>query len=528
MIKKQLQIFILGWAILFGFLVRATPAFINRFPLNDGGMFFTIVEDLISTNFIPPEVISYNGLGIPFTYPPLAFYILAILSKNLGISLIQLFIWMPVVFSTFSIVAIYFLAKEITNDSLLASFSALGFAMLPATMTWLVMGGGVTRSLGIVFSLLTMLFAYRLYKNGKSIDCILTSLFASLLVLSHSEWTIQTVAAIIVFFVNSSDKKKSAFISLPVVVSTIILTSIYWIRIFKTHSFSPFHNAISSGFYDFSNLLPPVMFTIGREMYFPIISILGIFGLSYLVIRRREFWYLAWFIVPFIADPRIAFSAVAIPLSITSSYGLFILVQLFDFFNKSHADELWIDRLDEQQIRRFWSSKLSKWIIGYIIIYSLVGSFGNILQNSDVVLNEEVRQSFEWISDSIPSNSNFLVITGEPLFNNPIQEWFHPLTKSNSITTYQGTEWLPGYYYYAAIASSLALQDCKFRQLPCLEDWKKTNPFHFEFIYIYQGAVPTLGLGEESNCESLAQSFEQSDRFTLVYESKNIKIFRVE
>lgn len=522
MIKKQLQIFLLGWAILFGFLIRATPAYLRNFPLNDGGMFFTMVEDLISANLNLPETTSYNGLGIPYSYPPFAFYLLAFVSKHFHVPLLDLFKWTPVILSTLSIVAIYFLAKELTNEPLLASISSLSFAMLPATTTWLIMGGGVTRSFGMFFSILTIIFSYRLYISGKWKDVILTSLFGSLLVYSHPEWTIQTVSTIFLFFVGIKEKKRNIFLTFIVAISVLLITMPWWLRIFQSNPSAHF-NAIQTGLYDLYNLLPPIMLTIGREPYFPIITLSGIFGVAYLIISRKIYWLGIWFLLPFIADPRIAFSVVTIPLSIASSYGLIILSQCFDFLGKLRLENLWVDSAVEQDFNQLWKSSMFRWVMGFFIIYSLLGGFGNILQNSDVVLDKEILESFDWVRNSIPHKSNFLVITGEPLFTNPIQEWFYPMTKSNSLTTYQGVEWLPN--FYKSVSLNFWLQDCKFKTISCLDEWRVLSPVSFEYIYLYDGKVPTLGLEEITGSQSLSESLKQSEQFDLIYQSENVKIF---
>uniref|UniRef100_A0A7C4KZY6 Glycosyltransferase RgtA/B/C/D-like domain-containing protein n=1 Tax=Bellilinea caldifistulae TaxID=360411 RepID=A0A7C4KZY6_9CHLR len=371
MIKKQLQILLLGWAIFFGFLIRATPAYLHSFPLNDGGMFFAMVEDLISTNFNLPETSSYNGLGIPYSYPPLAFYLLAFISKYFYFSLLDLFRWTPVILSTLSIVAIYFLAKELTKESLLASISSLSFAMLPATTTWLIMGGGVTRSFGMFFSILTILFTYRIYRNGKWKDVFLTSLFGSLLVLSHPEWTIQTISTIFLFFVGINEKKRNIFMSFIVAFSVLLITMPWWLRIYQSSPSSHF-NALQTGLYDLYNLLPPMMLTIGREPYFPIITLTGILGVAYLIMSKKIYWFGFWFLLPFITDPRIAFSVVTIPLSIASGYGLIILSQFFDFLRKLRVENLWVDSVGEHDFNQIWKSSIFRWVMGFFhYIFSL-------------------------------------------------------------------------------------------------------------------------------------------------------------
>lgn len=56
-------------ALLFGAVVRFWPVITNGFPLNDGGMFYTMIRDLKANHFILPQFTSYNFANIPFAYP---------------------------------------------------------------------------------------------------------------------------------------------------------------------------------------------------------------------------------------------------------------------------------------------------------------------------------------------------------------------------------------------------------------------------------------------------------------------------
>jgi hypothetical protein len=57
-------------AILFGGLVRFMPALTTRFPINDGGMFYTMAQELRANGYALPATTAYNGLDLPYAYPP--------------------------------------------------------------------------------------------------------------------------------------------------------------------------------------------------------------------------------------------------------------------------------------------------------------------------------------------------------------------------------------------------------------------------------------------------------------------------
>src|SRR5574341_539404 len=64
-----------GWAnlllffsVLFGAVVRFAPTVMSGSPINDGGMFYVMIEGLKANHFLLPAFTSYNHLDIPFAY----------------------------------------------------------------------------------------------------------------------------------------------------------------------------------------------------------------------------------------------------------------------------------------------------------------------------------------------------------------------------------------------------------------------------------------------------------------------------
>ncbi|MDP1780012.1 MAG: hypothetical protein Q8K73_07045, partial [Anaerolineales bacterium] len=84
--KLDFPTLLLFTALLLGAIIRFYPAVSNGFPLNDGGMFYTMIRDLKANHYILPQLTTYNFADIPFAYPPLGFYIAALLSTLLPVS----------------------------------------------------------------------------------------------------------------------------------------------------------------------------------------------------------------------------------------------------------------------------------------------------------------------------------------------------------------------------------------------------------------------------------------------------------
>ncbi|MCK4489779.1 MAG: hypothetical protein KAU23_05935, partial [Anaerolineales bacterium] len=187
--RKEENIFIytiLGLAIILGAIVRVQYISNSRYPINDGGFFLQMVEDLIENGFRLPKYTNYNQANIPYAYPPLAFYLTGLMHSYLGIPLLTLFQYFPVVISTFTIPAFYYLTDAFFDKKFYRAIATFFFSMLPRSFEWFVMGGGVTRSLGFIFAILAIYYFWKVYaSDNKKTHLLLASLFSTLTILSH-------------------------------------------------------------------------------------------------------------------------------------------------------------------------------------------------------------------------------------------------------------------------------------------------------------------------------------------------------
>ena len=147
---------------LVGLLVRIFPLIMMEFPTevpyNGGGLYYHFSETILENNFAYPRTIPYyTDNGIPFAYPPLLFYLIAIVAKFTPLSTFILHIYLPTFISVITVVAFYFLAKEIFQERKLILFSTLVYAMLPVAFSELIPGEGLCESFGVSIFIISTL-----------------------------------------------------------------------------------------------------------------------------------------------------------------------------------------------------------------------------------------------------------------------------------------------------------------------------------------------------------------------------------
>jgi hypothetical protein len=459
---------VLASAIRVGFILDSS------FPINDGGLFYTMTEELLASNFSLPEHTNYNQLQTPYAYPPLAFYLLGFLTKFLGWDMISLFRFLPVIISLITIPAFYFLIKTMKFDDLLIGLSVLIFSLLPITFEWLVMGGGVTRAPGFFFSLLTIRSIYLLYTREKKADIVLVTLFSSLTILFHPESAIHTVAVALAFFFILGRSKKTLIKSLAIVGLVLILTSPWWIQVVIVHGFDPFLSAGSTGFYELGSFLSLLIFDFSGEIGLTSIGFLGLIGL-FLSISRKQLLLPVWLIVTYVIEPRSGPLYMAPAMSVLAATTILVLSRQIGkaFLKSGSASE------------NPFAPLPNKILLTLLVIQ---WSFSSAFTMNQLITTQTLKQSdlaaIKWVKENTSDDSQFLILTGLRSFRDPLAEWYPTLTQRESITTVQGKEWKKDVDFFKILETNSDFQMCAFHRSQCIENWVDDNQMEYDYIII--------------------------------------------
>ncbi len=492
-------------ALLLGGVLRFMPGMMADFPINDGGMLLAMARDLRSNGFVLPSVTSYNLLDIPFAYPPLGMYIVAFLSDKLSIPDIESLRWLPPILSAAIIPAFYWLAQRILNSKSKAAIATLFYALMSSD--WLIMGGGLTRSLGILFSLLAIGYVYCLFRADRSKTTVgLAILFCALAVFSHPEVGVQTAGICFLlwaFYGRNAAGIKNAIL---VALGTALLSAPWWLTVLLYHGFSPFWSAMHTGIRE--TMLASLFHTFfSTQGGLPILSLFWLVGM-FAVLRKREFLLVFWAFLPFVIDSRNAPAIVIFPFLMLVSEGTcylsgeLIRAYSVTFPNHKNASRYLI--------------ALAKGTLAILLFYLLFVSYTSVSTLVAISLSGSDRETMEWVKKNTPPGSQFLLITNmgdiSPMTDS-YQEWFPVLAERRSQNTLQGLEWTLGPDFFQYSRDLIALQACP--AVDCLSDWLEKKNVRADFILFQKKhASPALldSLRSDKSCD-------------VVYQSANAEIF---
>jgi hypothetical protein len=501
-------------AIALGAVLRFNPTSLAGFPINQGGMFAVMIDDLKANHFVLPAYTSFNHLNIPFAYPPFGFYIGELVSRIFSISSVQVVRWLPALFSSFSILAFYFLARQLLQSKYHASVATLFFALMPRALSWYITGSGLTRSPGQFFLLLTLASVVRLYKENGRRDILLAGIFAGLTILSHPEAAIHMITSVVFLWAILAHSRRSFLQTTVIGIIAFVVTSPWWLAVIHYHGIGPLLNAAQTG-EKRTAILNLLFFNFTQEPYATLLAILGLIGIV-TSLSRRDYLLPLWLAIPFLVEGRSAVLPAAIPLSMLAARGFLDGVLSRQFSEPENRT------LQEGRVTAIEAAALM-----YIAFYLTFSTYQFGAQLINTSLSAADREAMSWVRTNTPEDSRFLVLTGTNAIScDSVLEWFPALTDRQSLYTVQGTEWTKGADFVPYVRSTYAMQQClSAGDVSCLDSVVSRS----RYDYLYVSKIPRLNCAVVNLPHAFStfiNSIKSDNDFDVVYESPSVMILR--
>jgi hypothetical protein len=494
-------------AVVLGFAIRAALVFETDFPLNDGGLFLAMVEAVRENNLAVPRNVYYNGLEIPFAYPPLSFTVAAFLA-DLGMRPLDTLRFVPLLVNTLAIVAMACLARLSLPTALGAAAATIIFAVLPGSFVWQIMGGGLTRSFGFLFAVLGIGQAYQLAVRGPSrARVLLLALCATLTALSHLEmawfFTLGT-GCVLLAFGRRWDRLLSAALAALIAAAA---ASPWWMMIITRHGLEPFLAASRTGSIVGNSPAdtlkdPALLFVIGVLIF--VIAVGG-----------RLFFVLGALGVLLLFESR-SFSSLSVPI-LAIALGGFV-GEVANWTNARLAASP--QRTDTTRLHPI--RVIGSLAVVFMTVLTTLWFNGGVLVGLGLptaVLAGEERAAMGWVQANTEPIARFLVISGDPWSQDRSSEWFPVLAQRVSVATVQGAEWLPGGEFLRRAEQHSAVQACGTQSGTCLEQWVRESGRPFDYVYIASRTASHC-------CAALRAALEQDPRYARVFANAGATVFR--
>jgi hypothetical protein len=504
---------VIAAAIVVGALVRAGFVMAADFPLNDGGMFYAMTADLQSNGYLVPHFSTYNFDGIPFAYPPLGFYAAGLLDAATPLSLIEVLRFLPLAASILTMAAFVPLARRfLDGDQVGFAAAVVAFALTPRSFEWMIMGGGLTRSFGLLFAVLALHQAVRMYETRRPYHALATGLLAALTALSHLEmawfFTFSTGLLLAARGRDHDGVRLTAMAAGVAITATAPWSGVMLDR----HGLAPFLAATETGSPSPANpVLAFLVFKPTDEPMFAIIAAISLLGIAWCLGQRQ--WLLPlWLLACGLLDPRGFGNVGCVPLALLAGVGLsrVLLPALAGGTSIPANSRAWL---------------LPAVVLGFLFLYALINamvSTPRLLRG----LNQDEREAMIWVDANTPADSRFLVVTDETWAVDRTSEWFPVLARRQSVATVQGYEWIRG-AFSDQLQSYRDAQLCADRDAACVEVWLDDTGKAFEYVYVPKIAEFQQGYIEDPDecCAALRASLRADERYNVVFDGEGATVF---
>jgi Dolichyl-phosphate-mannose-protein mannosyltransferase len=526
-----------------------------------------MARDLQRAGYALPAATTYNAADVPFAYPPLGFYLAGFAAAIGPWSLLDVFRLLPLLCCLLLIPAFYGLARRLL-DPLAAACAVVAFALLPRSFEWLLMGGGVTRAPGLLFAVLALWQAHRLYTRGGAAPLLLTTLFAAATVLSHPEmaWFLAYSGALL--WLAWGRTRRATAASGMVAAGTALLTAPWWATVLARHGPTPLLAAGSSG-WTLLGLASLLKLEISDEPAFPLLGALALGGVLACLRDRR--WLLpAWLAAVFLLGPRSALTVGAVPLGLLAGVGIArglvpLLLGAPDGEPPAPArpptspvpSPAWASATSAPRgpmalapppsgaLTAPASTKLKdarplaptaaglRWrplllsVVGsFVVTYATAGAALGLADQLGTLPADE-RAAMAWIARVTPPASRFAVVTGERWAGDRSSEWFPALAERISVATVQGYEWLGQNAFRAQVVRYDALQACARQTADCLQAWGAESGTPFSHVYVPKRPVAQFVARAASDdcCAALRAALAADPRYQRVYDGPGAVVY---
>ncbi|HYF19583.1 MAG TPA: hypothetical protein VEA40_17085 [Ramlibacter sp.] len=417
-------------------LLRSTD-----FPINDGALFLAFVQALAASFPALPATVDYNGMALPFAYPPLAFWLSAAAVRG-GASALGIVHVAPILMNVACVLLFAALLLRTGCSRLFTAVAVLVFGTTFRSYEWLVMGGGLSRGAGCLFLLLVLhallpagLWTQRGWHRPR---LVLGGLAIGATLLSHLEWGLLAVfcgvAAVLLARPRLADAFRGALV-LGVVSAALVVP--WFASVVQAHGLAPFEAASRTGSWRWRVFPEAARMLLRNSAQLLPFVLLG----AVVAVRRRRLFWLLFAGACTLLVPRSGETPLVLAIGVLAAAGLFAMAQ---------AAARWR-----------WPAAVAVVIAGATLT-ALRASEGLRGDEHFRPLPQPTRAAMAWVADH-HAGARFAIVREAPWYYDAAAEWFPILARAVSVTTAQGQEWLPGARFgatYQALEQLREVRDC--------------------------------------------------------------------
>lgn len=433
-------------------------------PYAAGGLFAEFATQIAQGGYALPRQIPYvSDGGIPYAYPPLPFYLAALLIDVFGINDLTLFNILPPIIGALTVPAFAALIRALGLDRR-EQIVALGlYIVLPVAYIEFLYGEGLAEASGGLAIIVLGIALVRWTKTPTWGAALAAGAAWAISVLASPGSAFGALPTVAVFALyrweqtysqTGTDSRRAGLLRvvaqvIVMGVLALLLTAPYWVTVAHHHGFGVFTRTFGDQYEGgvaeslWARVEFLLTFDVTRVRFGVLWNTLMFASVGYVVIMRRMWLLPAWYIL-LLAIPREGLWMAPVPgamiAGITVLHG--ILPRL------THAvTALRDDHRDDSTPPVPLLVRIGAVCVGVLLLVHSAGvvvdhpalMFGRTRQQEDsYVMSPAILEALEWSRDHLPPDAHLVI-----LYNGTVEDWAPHIARRTITGERYGTEWEP-------------------------------------------------------------------------------------
>ncbi len=437
-----------------GFLFLSKLA--SPYPNGYAGLYTLMAERIAANGFVTPATIPlYGPGGIPFAYPPLAFYLMAAITTFIKVQPFDYLRFAPALFYLLSLLPMYALSRAITASPRQALLATFLMGTSAGIIAYHYGADGMARGLALLWMLWALVFAQRAFEESSWLSAALAALFLALTILTHLSYAVAGAVSIGVFalFVRGAGLPRRMLMTAAIGVGSALGAMAWWLPLIQRLGVQTLLNALNT--HGNLNALDPagVLFQL-RLVFFPRYELAGfmlavVAGLVLQIVTKKAFLPV-WAMVIALACGSEGQRFVALVGAMLAACAL-----AWAYVKITHLRAL------PRPAARLTGAVY--WVVLLALFFLARGNPFALDRASLEVFFSGAADLSGWFQANTPAQASYLLLSGDDWQ----QEWLPYLLKRTSAIGPFGAEWTGGYPRQLALYNHI-LVDCSAVSLDCV------------------------------------------------------------
>jgi hypothetical protein len=411
-------------------------------PIGFAGLYAQMAQEIAANGYALPETVPFYGPGgIPFAYPPLALYVMAVAVHTLHVPVFTYMRVVPVIFLALATAPTYLLAKELTGSSLKATIATVLIGACPELLYFHLGAGGVVRALGSLWTIAGLLATWKAMRGGGLGWLGAAGGLFGLTALTHPGNASFFALSMLVFVVAAPGRLASARTAVLISMAGLAVSAPWWLTVLQREGLDIFRLAAASHGRLSAPSSADLVSTMAAHLLLidvpalwqsTLLHVCAVLGAIYAVSKKQWLWPLwlastvalmpdPWRFVMLVGSMAVAILAVDVGAALRT---------------------LDLPRSSDRSLAARWPVLLA----AFLLTVNVVAEFLWWPRHVTPMVNRAEVAMGAWMRENTPTSSRVLVVprvqsVETDRFADSF-EWFAYLTQRTSTVGYWGSEWL--------------------------------------------------------------------------------------